>query len=327
MSVSTRGRVLAGLAVLLAACQASSEPAKSAAGKSDLFEPRPSDWRPLSTTKITFHHAAESARAGESLKTYVGPIAGEVFQGLYGNLVFSHRDYRTSGVTGDANAFSPMVVTSKPTRVDTTESLRKVLGETGYWLSRPQPYSIGLAEIFLFPDRGTFDRFARFVDSGGVAGLKPSKRLSQGCLYSRLVHPGTKNEAAILLAHVPDGEMSLGDQADRACLNGFFLQNMGVRREKGHLVLPGLPVAEFGDCSIARIVRPGAAGPKRTGLACPEAPNRRAAMLLHYLSRRGRLGDAAAAALADKIPKSCAELVRQKKQQDLSCNEIVGNGS
>lgn len=327
MSASTRVRILAGVAALLAACQASSEPAKPVAGQSDLFEPRPSDWRPLSTAKITFHHVAESASAGEGLRTYVGTISGEAFQGSYGNLVFSHRDPRTSAVTGDANAFSPMVVTSKPAKVDSTESFRKALEETGYWLSRPQPYSMDLAEIFLFPDRATFDRFARFVDSGGVAGLKPLKPLSQGCLYSRLVHSGTKNEAAVLLALVPDGEMSLGDQADRACLNGFFLENMGVRRDKAHLVLPGLPVAEFGDCSIARIVQPGAAGPKRTGLACPEAPNRRAAMLLHYLSRRGRLGDVEAAALADKIPKNCAELVRQNNKQDLSCNEIVGSGN
>jgi hypothetical protein len=326
MSVSPRTRALAALAALLAACQASSEPTPGAAGESSLFEPRPGDWRPLSTNLITFYHVAESARRGESLKTYVETVDGEVFQRLYGNLVLSHMDYRTSAVTGDANAFGPMVVSSKLIRVDTTEAFRKFLAETGAWLSRPQPYSIGHAEIFLFPDRRTFDRFARFVDSGGVAGLKPLRRLSEGCLSSRLVDPGTKNEAAILLAHVPDGEMSLGDPADRACLHAFLLENMGVRPDQGHLVLPGLPGSEYGDCSIARILPVTGETPKRTRLACPDALNRRAVMLLHYLGRRGAAGDEEAAALAGSVRKNCAELLRRGNRQDLSCGEIVEGG-
>jgi hypothetical protein len=66
--------------------------------------------------------------------------------------------------------------------------------------------------------------------------------------------------------------------------------------------------------------------PNRTRLACPEAPNRRAVMLLHYLGRRGAAGDKEAAALAGSVRKNCAEMLRRGNRQDLSCGEIVKGG-
>ena len=40
-----RIRILVGLGALVAACQAGSQPAAHSAANSELFEPRPSDWR------------------------------------------------------------------------------------------------------------------------------------------------------------------------------------------------------------------------------------------------------------------------------------------
>src|SRR4051812_49154830 len=103
MSVSTRRRALVGLAALLTACQVSSEPVRRSAENPDLFDPRPSDWRPLSTSHLFFYDAGPSTGANQSRKTYVETLRSEVFQGLYGNLVPSAGDYRVSGLTGDAN--------------------------------------------------------------------------------------------------------------------------------------------------------------------------------------------------------------------------------
>jgi hypothetical protein len=321
MFASVRNRLLTALVLLAGACGVGSEPTRAGSGDAgSLFEPRPSDWRPLSTNMLNFYHVEEGGDAGGA--SHLANIDKAVFQQMYGNFVLSNMDYRVAGLVAD-ESFRPLVITSPGKIVDTLDAFKASIATSQQWLGTPQDYSGGEGHIFLFPRPQDLERFASLAKTRGIDGLTPPKQLAPNCLYSRLVHPKTRSEAAVLLAATPDRVLSLKDAADRACLEAFFLENMGVRRQAAPLLLP-VPGAEA-DCVIARIRTPAdsvAAGAPNS-LGCPEAPNRRAVMLLNYLQRLGRQGDLKAGALAARVRKSCAELMEAGNNEDLSCAEIA----
>lgn len=299
MSAWTKTKLLGAALLLMSACGASQPDGRGGQASAGWFEDRPAGWMPISANQLTFHHVGSPV---EGRKTYVGTPDDSIFQRLYGNFIFSLMDGRVSGLAGDRTAFAPLIAAGRLERISTTGELAAALEERRKFLPSTANYRTGSGEVFLVTDGETFDRFAQFLNSGAAPGLKPLEALGQGCSYSRLAKAGTGNEAAVLLVQVPDRELSLGDLADKQCLDRFFMANMGVRAEMAGELLPPGPDKSRGGCAIARILRPSQPNSDATEIGgCGEAPNRRAPMLLHYLERFAANGDAKAAELAKRI--------------------------
>lgn len=281
--------------------------------------------RPLAPSILEYRHV-ESLDAGASPRTYIQTLEGDRWTRTFGNLTFGWGDPYVTGLTGESSTPRRIVVRGQLERLDSANAVFDAIRGYSADLRIPDLGPTARAYVFLFPKRADFDRTLAAAGSTVLPGLRRFAALTPQCSYARLHLDQGNRQAAILLLHIPDLTVSLDDPQDRACIEGFFEQNLLLPpAQVQRLLYPAGVSAEEG-CTVARVLRPlkGRPAPALETAGCPIAPIRRAEVLTAYAGASGLgLKPDEARRIIESTKSTCKQQLERGQINDESCRSVL----
>ena len=318
-------RPLLAAAAMLAACHDDGHAEDRNGAAARPVEVRTGDGRPLSPVTLQFLHV-ERPGPGGSPRTFIETLNGDRWTQTFGNLTFDVNDPFVAGLLSPRRQLWPTTISSSLGRL---ASPRDVVGAIKAYrdhLATPDLGPTGEGYVFLFPVKADYDAALGAVDAAAVPGLRHTAALTPRCAYARLIVDAGERQAGILFMHVPDGEVSLGDPGDRACVEEYFARNLVLTRAEVDALIFSRGQPGAGSCVLARILPPaGSSAAPSPSTGCPTAPIRRAATLMAFAQAEGvGLAPGQAQGIVAAIKGACARQATSRQSwRDETCPAIL----